>query len=58
VVAGFDSWHFMSYFPGLKPLIIKVERDEFTEKVEAALKAFAITYAEKRPQIIKAISPE
>ena len=58
VVAGFDSWHFMSYFPGLKPLIIKVERDEFTKKVEKALKAFAITYAEKRPQIIKAISPE
>ena len=58
VVAGFDNWHFMSYFPGLKPLIIKVERDEFTEKVEAALKAFAIEYAEKRPQIIKAITPK
>ena len=58
VVSGFDSWHFMSYYPTRTPLIIKVERDEFTDKVEAALKAFATEYAEKRPQIIKAITPE
>ena len=25
---GYESWFFMSYYPGLKPLIIEVERDE------------------------------
>ncbi len=56
VVAGFDSWHFMSYFPGLRPLIIKVERDEFTAKVENALKAFAEEYGVQRAQIIDKIT--
>jgi len=56
VVAGFDSWHFMSYFPGLKPLIIKVERDEFTAKVEEALKSFAAEYEIQRPIIIEKIT--
>ena len=57
-VTGFKYWYFMSYHPGMALFIIKVERDEFTDKVEAALNAFAIEYAEQRPQIIKAISPE
>jgi len=28
MVTGFDSWFFMSYFPGLNPFIIEVQRDE------------------------------
>lgn len=28
LVTGFSQWVFMSYYPGLKPLIITVERDE------------------------------
>lgn len=28
LVTGFDSWYFLSYCPGLKPLLIKVERDD------------------------------
>jgi len=28
MVSGCSSWYFMSSFPGLKPLIIEVERDE------------------------------
>lgn len=28
LVTGRPSWYFVSYYPGLKPLIIKVERDE------------------------------
>jgi hypothetical protein len=28
LVTGFKQWVFMSYYPGLKPLIITVERDE------------------------------
>jgi len=25
---GYDSWYFMSYYPGLKPFLIEVKRDE------------------------------
>lgn len=28
MVTGFKSWYFMSYHPDIKPLIIKVDRDE------------------------------
>src|SRR6056297_1695802 len=28
MVTGLDYWYFMSYYPGLKPLVLKVERDE------------------------------
>lgn len=27
-ITGYDRWHFLSYFPGLKPFHIIVERDE------------------------------
>jgi len=27
-LTGWDTWYFMSYFPGVKPLIIPVKRDE------------------------------
>ena len=28
MVTGLDSWWFMSYYPGLKPLILEVKRDD------------------------------
>lgn len=28
MVTGYKAWWFMSYYPGLKPLILKIERDE------------------------------
>lgn len=39
-LTGYKSWWFMSYFPGLKPFMIEVERDEAlikTIKIEVAL---------------------
>lgn len=43
LVTGFSSWWFVSYYPGLEPLIIKVERDEkFIEKLKAALDSFCL----------------
>ena len=40
-VTGFDHWMFMSYSPGLRPLIIKMERDEkFIQALEIELKLF------------------
>lgn len=40
-VTGRDWWDFLSYFPGLKPLIIRVTPDkDFQEKLEAELEKF------------------
>jgi predicted phage-related endonuclease len=40
-VTGAKSWWFQSFCPGLAPLRIVIERDEFTEKLKAALVAFS-----------------
>ena len=46
LVTGFKSYYFMSYYPGLNPLIIKVERDEsFIAKLGAELEAFCLSLA-------------
>ena len=54
-ISGLSSWWFMSYFPGLKPLIIRVDRDEYTEKMLAGLEEFGIKYASVRREVINAI---
>jgi predicted phage-related endonuclease len=46
LVTGFDHWFFLSYYPGLKPLLIKVERDEkFIEKLSKELDSFCMELA-------------
>jgi len=38
---GFQSWFFMSYYPGVKPLIIEVERDDqLISLMESAIEEF------------------
>jgi len=45
-VTGLSSWVFMSYYPGLPPFIIKVERDEaFITKLKAELDSFCYELA-------------
>jgi hypothetical protein len=40
-VCGFDTYDFMSYYPGIEPLIITVKRDnEFIEKLEIEMVKF------------------
>ena len=55
-VTGLNEWHFWSYFPGMKPFYLKVERDAYTAKVESALEQFMIEYGELsarvKPQLI------
>lgn len=43
-VTGAGAWHFQSYSPGFAPLRILVHRDEFTEKLKAALIEFSEQY--------------
>lgn len=40
-LTGYDNWYFVSYFPGLKPFIRKVDRDESAIKIiKAEVKIF------------------
>ena len=54
-VTGLPWWDFMSYFPGLNPLIIRVERDSFTESVYRSLDNFVIEYSLEREKVLKKI---
>jgi predicted phage-related endonuclease len=41
MVTGYRAWWFMSYYPGLKPLILRVERDEILiEQIRQAVEHF------------------
>jgi putative phage-type endonuclease len=54
-VTGIKTWYFMSYFPGLKPLILPVHWSDYTDKMQAAAMDFAKEYQEEFPKIIAAI---
>jgi len=47
-VTGCDYWDFMSFCEGVDPLILRIERDEFTEKLGEALDAFYIELQKAR----------
>lgn len=51
-VTGLRWWYFMSYCPGIEPLILRVERSEYTEKVADALDRFLIFYGAHRTEIL------
>lgn len=46
IVTGRKFWSFMSYCPGLPPLLVRVEPDEFTEKLRACMEEFWALYQE------------
>jgi len=47
-VTGCDYWDFMSYCQGEEPLILRIERDEFTEKLGKALDDFYVELQKAR----------
>lgn len=52
-VTGREWWDFMSYYPGLKPLLVRVNRDEaFITKLKEALGSFC----EELDEVVKEIS--
>ena len=53
VVTGFSFWYFMSYCELYKPLIIRVERDSYTAKVESAMNRFQVFYKSFRHLLLK-----
>ena len=51
-VTGVDEWHFYSYAPGVQPLHLVVDRDDYTQKLTDALDEFLIEYAAARESLI------
>lgn len=51
VVTGLPRWHFFSYFSGLQPFHLVVERDDYTAKLEAAIDRFIIEYGAYRERM-------
>lgn len=51
-VTGLDYWYFMSYCQGMKPFILRVERDSYTDLVSDALDRFLVFYADHRKKLL------
>lgn len=53
-ITGLEKWYFMSHFPGMKPLIIEVERDEiWIAKLDKAFNDFVIELDETYKLLIE-----
>jgi hypothetical protein len=46
IVTGRKYWDFLSYSPGLEPLLVRVEPDEFTATLKQALEDFWVRFTE------------
>lgn len=51
-VTGLNHWYYMSYCQGFAPLIVRVDRDEYTARLSDALDRFLIYYANRRKEIM------
>lgn len=51
IVTGREWWDFASYAPGLKPLLVRVVPDEFTEALRRELERFHERYQRIREEI-------
>jgi hypothetical protein len=57
-VTGIRAWFFMSYFPGLNPLILKVQWGEYTDAMQIAALNLANEYQAEAKRIIDLILPK
>ena len=51
VVTGRRYWYFLSYCHGYKPFLIKVEWDDYTDKVSTAIESFLEAFEEAKAVI-------
>lgn len=47
VVTGLKVWHYLSYCPGMDPLYVRVEWNDYTDKLKAVLGEFLKMYHER-----------
>lgn len=52
IITGRQWWDFVSYCPGLPELVVRVEPDEYTEKLREALELFHARYQELENQVV------
>jgi hypothetical protein len=57
-VTGLPHWFFMSYCQGMKPLLVRIDWDEYTDAMSDALDRFLIFYAERRRDIMPKLRRE
>ena len=50
-ITGLQDWYFMSYFPGLDPLIVLVSADDYTTKVKVAIDEFTKTLSSEAERL-------
>ena len=51
-VTGLDYWYFVSFCEFYEPLILRIERDGFTVKVEDAMNRFQVFYQVERERLL------
>ena len=51
IVTNRNRWDFLSYYPGMTPLLVPVFRDEKTELLAKALEEFHVMLTERRERI-------
>lgn len=52
ICTGLPAWWFISYCPRMVPFITRIERDDYTARLEDALERFLIDYAAIRKRIV------
>lgn len=57
-VTGLRAWWFLSYCPGLKPHLVRVEWNEYTDIIKDALDVFRTRYLERYLEVMPLIRPE
>lgn len=57
-VTGLREWYFFSYCPGLRPFLLRVEWDEYTNRLKQALDDFGPLYLTRYLDIMHKIKPE
>ena len=56
-VTGLRTWYFVSYCPGLRPFILKVKWDVYTDKIKNELDEFKEEYRNEYDRIMPLIRP-
>jgi len=52
-ISGRAWWDFLSWCPGYKPFLVRTVRNEYTEKLELALKEFYVDFDHWKPKLIE-----